>query len=119
MSGHVYSYHDAKRAVDWIAADWRSKNGKSDLTLRINYDMLPEAPDWWIAAFHTVDPAYHIGMTFNALLRSQHRIVNSNISGDGRVVQPDYTVVYRSGLWRYVSVKGTRHEFGQFVVIAP
>jgi hypothetical protein len=118
LSGHVYSYRDAKRAVDWIAADWWAKNRTSRLTLRINYDMLPQAPDWWIAAFHAVDPAYHIGMTFNALLRSQNHIANSNTSADGRVEQHDYTVVYRSGLWRYIGAKGTRHEFGQFVVIA-
>jgi hypothetical protein len=114
ISGHVHSYHDTKRTVDWIA-----KNGTSGLPLRISYNMLPEAPDWWIAAFHTIDPTYHIGMTFNALLRSRYRIVNSNISADGWVEQPDYTVVYRSGLWRCVGAKGTRREFEQFVVIAP
>ncbi len=92
-----WSYAAVASVADWIATDWQ---GGSDI--RVSYDIMPENANlWWVAPWHTVDPSYRIGMSYDALLSLRHGLHNANDNPLGVIAPADYIIVYEDGLARY------------------
>jgi len=109
----VYASLDA--AVDWMAADWQGGG-----TLAVSYDLFPEmAHFWWVAPWHTVDPLYGIGMSYDFMLWNDHRLRNTNDDPLGKVENADYIVTYETGLISYDLAGYTVQRFGAIHVLKP
>ncbi len=112
---NVGLYRHVNSAVAWIAADW---GGGESLT--VSYDILRETPQqWWVAAWHTVDSGYRMGMAYDYLLHSYYGLENANQSPDGLADDADYIVVYRPGLRRYDEDAYDAQQFGAIYVLKP
>lgn len=109
----VYATLDA--AVEWMAADWQGGE-----TVTVSYDLFPEmAHFWWVAPWHTVDPLYGIGMSYDFMLWNDHRLRNTNDDPLGKVENADYIVTYETGLISYDLAGYSVQRFGTIHVLKP
>jgi 4-amino-4-deoxy-L-arabinose transferase-like glycosyltransferase len=112
---NVSLYRHVAETVDYIAADWQG-----DDTLTISYDIMPEVRNlWWVAAWHSIDPSYRMGMNFDFLLSYEHGLNNTNADPIGYIAEADYFVVYEPGLLRFNLDDYTIAQFGTIYVLKP
>ena len=113
-SAHNMSlYRSIEAATAFIADDW---DGGAALT--ISYDMLPElAHQWWIVAWHRIDPLYGMGMAYDFLLESQHGLRNLNDDPLGLAAEADYVVTSQPGSARYDTTGYRVERFGAITVL--
>lgn len=110
---NVSIYRHIEAAVDYIAQDWQG-----GATLTVSYDILPEMPNlWWTPAWHSIDPAYRMGMNFDFLLAYHYGLSNRNTDPIGTVERSDYTIIYSPALARYALEDYEIHRFGAIVVL--
>jgi hypothetical protein len=111
----VSLYRHVAETVDYIATDWQGED-----TLTISYDIMPEMRNlWWVAAWHSIDPSYRIGMNFDFLLSYEHGLNNANTDPIGYIAEADYFVVYEPGLSRFNLDDYTTVQFGTIYVLKP
>ena len=110
---NVSIYRHVANTVNYIAADWRGGD-----TVTVSYDIMPEMRNfWWVAAWHSIDPQYCMGMNFDFLLSYQHGVTNTNTDAIGYVETADYFVVYEPGLARFNLDEYTVAQFGTIYVL--
>jgi hypothetical protein len=116
MPMNAWLYRSMEAATDFIAADW----GERTNAPIIAYDILPEMGNqWWILAWHTVDPLYRFGAGYDLLLQANHGLHNANQNVDGMADQPDYILVYTPGLARYDLTLYSHRQFGALHILKP
>lgn len=117
---NAWLYRHIDAAVDWVAQDWQ-RTAPADATMPvIAYDIMPAMRHfWWVPAWHTVDPLYRMGMSYDVLLASQHGIENRNADAIGYATNPDYIITYNNLLDAYDLSRYTMQQIGPVVVFKP
>ena len=112
---NIALYSSINSATRWIADDW---DGGEALT--VSYDVMPEmAGQWWVAAWHSVDESYRMGMAYDYLLEAYYGLHNQNTNPVGLADDPDYIVTFTSAIHDYDDADYTQEIFGAIVVLKP
>lgn len=110
---NVWLYRHVDAAARFIAADWAGEGGP-----RVAYDFFPEADNfWWVQAWHSVDPLYGIGMSYDALLLYRYGVPNAAPSASGDIEDWDYRVTYTRSLERQGWAGEAAARFGAIVIL--
>lgn len=110
---NVSIYRHVSDAVDYMAEDWQGSD-----TVIVSYDIMPEMCNlWWVAAWHSIDPEYRMGMNFDFLLMYHYGLRNTNTDPVGYVETADYFVVYELGLSRFNLDDYIVAQFGTIYVL--
>ncbi|MEM9950209.1 MAG: hypothetical protein AAF846_01305 [Chloroflexota bacterium] len=83
--------------IEWIIAQ---DDGVDDRII-IAYDFLPDVDNWcWIYRYSQVDDLYYVGVEFDYWL-SLYNVENASDAADGQADNPDFILIFTSGLNRY------------------